>query len=236
MNNKTATQLALWTALLLALAGSIRHVAWAFATLEAGNMTWGYVQAAAVDIGLTALAYAIQQRRRERRGTRTLWLGVLVFSGISAYANLLHGMFFASDIGLDGWTLARPFLLSAVLPLLVLYLSEIISSDVQHAYLRQERGRQAAARAARRQQAAARKQAAHLSKAAEPSKSDTKTATLSKSDAKAVLLDTLRTQPDAKSDALAAAIGRSRSTMYNYLDELVQAGQVSRNGGGIVVR
>jgi len=226
MNSKTATQLALWTALLLALAGSIRHVAWAFATLEAGNMTWGYVQAAAVDIGLTALAYAIQQRRRERRGTRTLWLGVLVFSGISAYANLLHGMFFASDIGLDGWTLARPFLLSAVLPLLVLYLSEIISSDVQHA----------AARAARQQQAAARKQAAHPSKTAKPSKSDTKAAELSKSDAKAVLLDTLRTQPDTKPDALAAAIGRSRSTMYNYLDELVQAGQVSRNGEGIIVR
>jgi predicted transcriptional regulator len=52
--------------------------------------------------------------------------------------------------------------------------------------------------------------------------------------AKVQALDTLITymtgKPDASVTELAKVIGRSRATVYNYLDELEQAGRVHRNG------
>lgn len=126
----------LWLALLLALVGSLRHVAWGFSTLEGGDMVAGYVQAVAVDVGLFALAVGINRRKRQRRGTVMLWVGVLMFAALSTYANLLHGLVFKSDIGLLEWgwlDIARPFALSGVLPLLVVYLSEIVGADVGYA-------------------------------------------------------------------------------------------------------
>lgn len=124
----------LWLALILALVGSLNHVAWGFSTLSAGDMTLGYVQAVAVDIGLAALALGIQQRRAKRQGTLRLWFGVVVFALVSTYANLLHGFFAAELVNLPGdapvWLLPlRPWLLSAVLPLMVVYLSEIVSDN-----------------------------------------------------------------------------------------------------------
>ena len=54
----TPVQVFLWIALVLALAGSLRHVAHTFASIDS-NSTWGWIQAVAVDIGLFALALAI---------------------------------------------------------------------------------------------------------------------------------------------------------------------------------
>lgn len=118
----------LWLALALALTGSLTHVAWGFATLEQGNLVLGYIQAIAVDVGLFAIAVGIQQNRAQGRPTGALWGGVFFFSAISTYANLLHGLAFASPLVLPGWewlVALRPFLLSAVLPILVVYLAEV---------------------------------------------------------------------------------------------------------------
>jgi len=154
----------LWLALIVALAGSLQHVAWAFATLEQNNLILGYVQAIAIDIGLTGLAFGIQQRKRDNRATSILWLGVIGFSAISTYANLMHGLVYRSDIGLHDWSwlaqadvnvsvnltnifkwsslaldVARPIFLSGVLPVLVTYLIEIVGSDVVYQIEREER-------------------------------------------------------------------------------------------------
>ena len=94
----------LWLALVLALVGSLRHVAWGFASLESGDLAAGYVQAIAVDLGSLALALGIQQRKRQKRATWVLWAGVAMFSAVSTYANLLHGLTHQADIGLTGWT------------------------------------------------------------------------------------------------------------------------------------
>ncbi len=114
-----------WLAYLLAMVASVSHVAWAFNTLEADGLSklFGWLAALAVDTGLAALAYAIQQRKRAGRGVRSLWLGVLLFAGISGYANLAHAL------NWQGRTALHAFLLSATLPLLVLYLGDIVSSD-----------------------------------------------------------------------------------------------------------
>lgn len=128
----------LWFAFGLALFASIGHVAWAFGTLEQiGNEGAGWLAAGAVDLGLAALAYGIQQRKRAGRGARDLWIGVLIFAGISAFANLLHAIasevsgviVWASFSTIDTLTLIKAVVLSASLPILVVYLGEIVSAD-----------------------------------------------------------------------------------------------------------
>lgn len=132
-----AVNLVLWAAYILALFASVNHLAWAFGRLE--FTAWvGWIPALAVDFGLAALAYAIQQRKRAKRQTRMLWLGVIAFSVISAFANLLHAVAVVSDAAVvtleviravDALTLTKAVVLSASLPLLVVYLGEIVSSD-----------------------------------------------------------------------------------------------------------
>lgn len=138
MTKNRLASYALWFAYGLALFASIGHVAWAFGTLEqTGNEAAGWLAAGAVDLGLAALAYGIQQRKRAGRSARDLWIGVLVFAGISAFANLLHAI--ASEVSgvivwasfdtIDPLTLIKAIVLSASLPLLVVYLGEIVSAD-----------------------------------------------------------------------------------------------------------
>lgn len=111
-------------AYILALVASVSHVAWTFNTLEQPGHEWaGWLAAIAVDCGLAALAYAIQQRKRVGRSVRSLWAGVIALAGISGYANALHALNFAPG------SLFKAIVLSATLPLLVVYLGEIVSSD-----------------------------------------------------------------------------------------------------------
>lgn len=127
----------LWVAFLLAMSASVGHVAWAFGELEFDSSRWaGWLAALAVDSGLAAIAYSIQQRKRAKRSAWPLWFGVALFSLISAFANLLHalaarnGAVTISTFGaVDPLVLLQAIVLSASLPILVLYLGEIVSSD-----------------------------------------------------------------------------------------------------------
>lgn len=126
------TRYALWGCFILALVASWSHVKWAFEMLEVDNRWVPWVAATAVDGGLFALAYSIQQRRRAERGTFWLWVGVAAFAGISMLANWLHaqavlyGTEFVSTSTIKN---VMSFAFSGVLPLLVVYLGEIVSSD-----------------------------------------------------------------------------------------------------------
>lgn len=127
----------LWLALGLALAGSLRHVAHVFYTIDK-NIGWGWVQAVAVDAGLLAIALGIMQRRRMGRSVWPLWLGIAMFSVISVYANLAYGLEFSAVIPV--WIQSsKPYVMAATLPILVLYLAEIVGSDSNHQYSEAER-------------------------------------------------------------------------------------------------
>ncbi len=133
----------LWAAFLLAMSASVGHVAWAFGELEFEGSRWaGWLAAIAVDAGLAAIAYSIQQRKRAKRPTWPLWIGVAIFSLISAFANLLHALAARSGAvtvatfsAVDPLVLFQAVALSASLPVLVLYLGEIVSSDDAQAAL-----------------------------------------------------------------------------------------------------
>lgn len=127
----------LYLALLLALLSSLGHVAFAFSTVNGDNWAEAYISAVAIDIGLLALAAGINQRKGQRRDTRWLWAGVIFFSAISTYGNWLAGLSHVKPLNAElgrfaAWLVTlRPILLSAVLPILVIYLSEIVSGNYQ---------------------------------------------------------------------------------------------------------
>lgn len=129
---KAKVEYLLWLSLILALAGSLKHLANVFASVD-GNTLMGWVQAVAIDAGLFALAYSIRVRRVARRTTKPLWFGVTLFTGISVYGNLSYGLL-ATSGNLPGWiVVSKPYVLAASLPVLVLFLSELLSDDRQHA-------------------------------------------------------------------------------------------------------
>lgn len=233
-------QAVLWLSLGLALAGSIKHVAWAFATLENGDLVSGYIQALAVDAGLFGLAFGIQRRKKQKRHTRGLWGGVVLFSLISAYANLLHGLAFATPIPvvLGEWSnmqaagaffdfapALRPFLLSSVLPLLVIYLTEVVSEDREFMV----------AAEARREKREGKKKATGIiptpEQAAIAREALAEQRALSKQETLDMMVAILQEHPDISPTKLAKWVGRSRSTVYNYLNELEESGRIHRNGG-----
>lgn len=128
----------LWLAFVLALISSIKHLAWAFGTLEFPGWEWtGWISAVAVDAGLGALAYMIQQRKKAHRSAAALWWGVAFFSSISALANFYHALSVESGgtaalsslFSLDWLAVAKAVALSATLPAMVVYIGEIVSGD-----------------------------------------------------------------------------------------------------------
>ncbi len=222
-------QTLLWLALLLALVGSLRHVAWGFSTLEGGDLVAGYLQAVAVDVGLLALAIGVNQRKRQRRGTTILWMGVLSFAALSTYANLLHGLVFKADIGLSEWgwlDVARPFALSGVLPLLVVYLSEIVGADVSYAVKQAEK-------AAKKKASTERKGAFPM-----PIEEARERRKLSADAAADALWQFVATHPNLMGltqEQVGSQFGRSRSWVSDKFRAWERQGAVRRNNGAVNV-
>lgn len=124
-------EILLWLALLLALAGSLKNLAAIFAAVD-GHWLMGWLQAIAIDAGVFALAFSIRVRKAQGRTARPIWVGLALFSAISIYGNLAYGLL-ATTGQLPTWMIVtKPYLLAASLPVLVLFLSELLS-DNRHA-------------------------------------------------------------------------------------------------------
>ncbi len=209
-------QYLLWLALVLALTGSLKHLAAIFASID-GNTLLGWLQAIAIDTGLFALAYSIRQRKVAKRSVKPLWFGVTLFTSISIYGNLSYGLL-AEGGNLPDWMVAtKPYILAGSLPVLVLFLSELLSDDRQHAQAEAEKE--------------ARKQAKQVDKSSKlPDIAVANEARIAnKKQRKQRLENLLETQPDATNSELARQLGVSRSTVRNYRQELA----TSSNGRGV---
>lgn len=250
----------LWIAYALALASSVSHLAWAFGSLEFEGVQWlGWLPALAVDAGLAALAYAIQQRKRAKRDTRMLWLGVGVFAGISAMANFLHAMTVQiGDVTLgtfasvDVIALVKALVMSATLPVLVLYLGEVVSSDdaanaseMDKERKRLERQSPATALSALGMTPETRQLVASgdasLTKLAQSGADDSgleqanETRKARAEMAVGALLAFYAGNPLASHQDASVHVGRSRQWVGAALADLEQAGRVKRNGNGVEV-
>lgn len=211
----------LWLSLVLALAGSLKHLAAIFASVD-GNTLLGWLQAIAIDSGLFALAYSIRVRKVAKRSVKPLWFGVTVFTGISVYGNLAYGLL-ATDGNLPGWiVVSKPFVLAASLPILVLFLSELLSDDRQHANEVAEREARKVAKATGNTDLATDNTGPLASVNAEKM--------AEKEAKKAELASILATEPAKTNSELATLLSVSRGTIRNYKAELATNG----NGNGKV--
>ena len=129
------TRILLNLSLILALAASLHHVAYAFSSVNGGSLVAGYTSAIALDVGLISLAIGIKTRKGQGRSLSLLWLGVAGFTLVSVYANWLSGISHLVAIDANAGSFGnwlvwlRPILLSGVIPILAVYLSEIVSGD-----------------------------------------------------------------------------------------------------------
>lgn len=205
----------LWLALALALIGSLRHLAYIFAGVD-GSQFAGWLQAIAIDAGLFALAYSMRSRKAEGRGVKVIWFGIAMFTGISIYGNLAYG-FIKTTGALPAWiTLTKPYVLAATLPVLVLYLAELISDNRQYS----------------EQQAS---KAAEQDERPKPPKRQPVFKPKTKQAAIERLVAYYRDNPEASLNDAGQVINRSKTTVSNYLTELEEAGKIHRNGDGVEI-
>jgi hypothetical protein len=231
---KIKVEYLLWLSLVLALAGSLKHLAGIFASID-GNVILGWLQAVAIDAGLFALAYSIRVRKVAKRSTKPLWIGVTVFTGISVYGNLSYGLL-AIDGNLPVWIVAsKPYVLAASLPVLVLFLSELLSDDRQHATEMAERE----ARKVARQGTVATGKTEIATENTEdlPEESDSLASiNTDRKAAKAEKLQEFATvyqeKPHASVTEFASVLNVSRATVRNYASELGL--ELATNGNGKV--
>ncbi|MCS7066952.1 MAG: helix-turn-helix domain-containing protein [Fimbriimonadales bacterium] len=222
---------------LFVLAGSVHHVAYTFSTLEGGNLVWGYVQALGIDLGILGLAYGIQLRKRQNRSTAPLWAVLILVTFISAYANYLYGIMHQQPLATASAfdravVFLRPFLLSVTLPIIMFALIEIIGEDRNYALQITSGEGQTETREER---AASHEPQAEPARAAVVALAPSNERNHSPSGREAALeqlLYLLYERPTLTRAQLAAELGCSRQTLYNYLQELEARGYIRRKGNG----
>ena len=217
----------LWLALMLALIGSLKHLAAIFASIDEDHLM-GWFQAVAIDAGLFALAYSIRIRKNARRSTWPLWVGVGLFSLISIYGNYAYGLL-STQGELPEWiSTIKPIILAASLPILVLFLSELLSDDRQHAQAEAEARAKAEAKAKAKAEASNNLPPSTLELLDQANQARTR----DKETAMENLLVYLDDNPEATLRQAGRAIGRSKATAGKYVTELQEAGRLHKNGHG----
>jgi hypothetical protein len=220
----------LWTAMLLALVGSLSHTADTFLSIN-GDWVLSSLQAVAIDAGMIALTLDIMDSHKRNRSTTWSWAGVVVFTFISVFANLRYGLTHVDSIVTRSWLLllirdyieaSKPFLMAATLPVLVTYLSKIIGAHIRNDRDAIDRDETRAMRDANRQLSAEiARLKEQLEQVTAPPVPDVDKA-----------LAYLRDHPDATQEEVGAHLGKSRSTAGNVLRELIEAGRANKNGHG----
>ena len=208
----------------------------------------GYLAAGGIELSIVGLSIRIGDLRKSNVNPRFFVFTLIAVVIVSALANMSEGFAvkFAepltlANVGkLDMVQAIVSVAATGLISLVTLALSEIVGSDVS-----------AAAKVSQRVAVQSSRQGKATTPSVNPStlevsntvELDTPTLTLEqargvKADgdahAKAAALDMLTrhlsSDPDATITELARLIGKSRTTVYSYLDELEQAGKVHRNG------
>lgn len=128
----------LWTSFALSLGASVSHLAYAFSSLEFdGDLFAGWAAAVAIDAGMVALSSLMESRRKARRSAKTFRHGLWIFAAISFFGNMIHALSVAYGPGIvipwvwrDLFTFGKSLILSGSLPVLNIYLGEMLSVSV----------------------------------------------------------------------------------------------------------
>lgn len=230
---------ALWLAYVLVLSSSVVHVARAFASLERPGEAWaGWLAALGLDLGLAVLARsAALAGARQLQGAGRLRLGLVIFAGLSALANLDHALAVIAPAGSAdpwaAWALASTYgrlrlvLLSASLPLLVVLLAHAAEALARLDLGAPQVGQEATGRAW------AGRSRVGVGGASRPSQGPVEASQAATR--REALLDLLRAEPDLSARALASRLGAHRTTVTADLSLLTGSGLLVRDSGRWVV-
>ena len=196
----------------------------------------GYLAALGIELAIVALSVRIGEIKKVGQNPWFFYgvlIGVLV---VSAIANLAEGFFVNQGVALTVNTAVEIDVIQAIIaltapgliPVIVFALSEIVGTDVN-----------AAAKIVQKQRQAERPKVSAAT-GIKPTPEQARLArgvkaeqdALSKGRRLDTLVDTLAQQPDVGPTRLATLVGVSRTTIYSDLDELVNAGRLTKNGQG----
>lgn len=233
---------ALWLAYVLVLAASVVHVARAFSSLERPGEAWaGWLAALGLDLGLAVLARsAALAGARQLQVAGRLRLGLVIFAGLSALANLDHALAVLAPAGAPdpwaAWAAASTYgrlrlvLLSASLPLLVVLLAHAAEALARVDLSAPQEGLVATGWPADGLDGGRGRTAQEP--LGGPAAADASPAATARREA---LLALLRAEPDLSARALASRLGAHRTTVTADLSLLTGAGALSRDAGRWVV-
>lgn len=208
----------------------------------------GYLAAAGIELSVVSLSLRLGELRKAKANAGFMLLTLLAVCLVSAIANIAAGFEVAQGVKLTLDSVSQLDVLqgvigisaTALISLIVLALSEVVGSDVQLAV-------KIAANDAKAQAkldgatVKADVQTLPIVEAATVQNGETSTsldkANMAKLDNKQAGLDAtlqfIGANPGASLADIGAAIGRSRQTAGNYVNELAQAGLLHRNGNGL---
>lgn len=240
---------AVWLAYALALAASFQHVRRAFAALEpGGDALTGYAAAAAVEVGLAALALALVARRRTGSADVRLWSGLAAMAAVSALANADAALtalgggarpLWRSGLDVDPLDVLRAMIGAGALPALVLYLAAAAETLTGAAIAADGAEASAAAHADRAaldaRASSARRPARRVRRDDAASADDRIAAPMRASTAATVnrVLDAAHAAPSASRAELADAAGVTLDTTRRALERAAALGLIARDARGL---
>jgi len=244
MRRTQIQMLAGWISLLLLLSYTAIHTGGLLARYI--NPWWlGYAAAAGIEIAIVSLSLRIGEVRRSGQNPAFFVFVLVATVIVSAVANVAEGFQAAEGAlislegiaGLDPIQAGIGLMATGLISIIVFAMSEIVGSDVRAAERQRIRRQRAAERKMADAEAAGRPQdGAGFPYPIEAAREKLQQMRdLSRREAQERLLDLLRQDPGLPAAYLAQAIGRSRSTMYEYLRDLERQGRIRRNGDGIEV-
>jgi len=235
---------AVWTAYALALAASFQHVRRAFGALEpAPDALTGYAAAAAVELGMAALALALVARRRAGERDGRLWAGLAAMATVSALANADAALtalgggqrpLWAAGLSVDPLDVARAIVGAATLPALVLFLAgaaETLTADAAAPALEATAAPLEAPAVPATARPAGRRRRADHAPAADAAAAMPATLTRRTAATVNALLDAVTSDPDATRLELAAALEVSPDTIRRAIARAGALGMLERRGG-----
>ena len=216
-------RLLLWLLMLLSLIASMRHVAWLFSTIELMDYVGGWIAAVGFDFGiflLTLIAHKYKEGSPQRRFIRA---GIYTNAVLSAIANVMYGVEHQVELSrVTGlmWQMI-PYIFALALPIMVVFLAEVLSREEENetkAFEREQR--QIARQTARIMPEVLPEDRQRPPEARQMSRAE-KLERVYQAVAKGM----------ARNRQIVVHTGFGRSSVTEYLTELANAGRIIRRGG-----
>ena len=221
-------RLGLWGLMLISLIASMRHVAWLYSTLELGSETAGWISAFSFDASvflLTLIGVKYKQGTAQRRFIR---IGIYTNAVISVLANIMHGVEHQQELERVNGLLwqAIPYIFSFAVPLMVIFLAEVLSrqeSELEAEQRKQEKKEaKASGRAGGRELTETERTGVRES---------TRTERLSKPERLTKVAEAVAEGKRSRSE-IAEYTGFAKSSVGDLLNELYQTARLVKNESG----